>query len=25
MTGHKQVIIYPAEYRDGELQYPFAK
>jgi branched-chain amino acid transport system substrate-binding protein len=25
MTGHKQVIIYPAEYRDGDLQYPFAK
>jgi len=25
MTGHKQVIVYPAEYRDGELMQPFAK
>jgi branched-chain amino acid transport system substrate-binding protein len=25
MTGHKQVIVYPAEYKDGELEQPFAK
>ena len=25
MTGHKQVIVYPNELRDGELEYPFAK
>src|SRR5712691_2322439 len=25
MTGHKQVIVYPPEYKDGELEYPFAK
>jgi branched-chain amino acid transport system substrate-binding protein len=25
MTGHKQVILYPPEYRDGELEAPFAK
>ncbi|HEY7247134.1 MAG TPA: amino acid ABC transporter substrate-binding protein [Xanthobacteraceae bacterium] len=25
LTGHKQVIVYPPEYKDGELQYPFAK
>ena len=25
MTGHKQVILYPPEYKDGELQAPFAK
>ena len=25
MTGHKQVIIYPAQYKDGDLQYPFAQ
>jgi branched-chain amino acid transport system substrate-binding protein len=25
MTGHRQVIVYPPEYRDGELEYPFAK
>jgi branched-chain amino acid transport system substrate-binding protein len=25
MTGHKQVIVYPAEFKDGELEYPFAK
>jgi branched-chain amino acid transport system substrate-binding protein len=24
-TGHKQVIVYPPQYRDGELQYPYAK
>src|SRR5262245_12314592 len=25
MTGHKQVILYPPQYKDGELQFPFAK
>ncbi len=25
MTGHKQVIVHPPEYKDGELEYPFAK
>jgi branched-chain amino acid transport system substrate-binding protein len=25
MTGHKQVIVHPAEYKDGELEQPFAK
>ena len=25
MTGHKQVIVYPADYKDGELEQPFAK
>jgi branched-chain amino acid transport system substrate-binding protein len=25
ITGHKQVIVYPNELRDGELEYPFAK
>jgi branched-chain amino acid transport system substrate-binding protein len=25
MTGHKQVIVYPAQYKDGELEQPFAK
>ena len=25
MTGHKQVILYPPEYKDGELEAPFAK
>jgi branched-chain amino acid transport system substrate-binding protein len=25
MTGHKQVIVYPNELKDGELQHPFAK
>jgi len=24
-TGHKQVIVHPAQYKDGELQYPFAQ
>ena len=23
MTGHKQVIVYPNDLRDGELEYPF--
>ena len=25
MTGHKQVIVHPARYQDGELQSPFAQ
>ena len=25
LTGRKQVIVYPNELKDGELQYPFAK
>ena len=25
MTGRKQVIVYPPEYKDGELEQPFAK
>jgi branched-chain amino acid transport system substrate-binding protein len=25
LTGHKQVIVYPAQYKDGELEQPFAK
>jgi branched-chain amino acid transport system substrate-binding protein len=25
MTGRKQVIMYPPQYKDGELQAPFAK
>ena len=25
MTGHRQVIVHPPQYRDGELEYPFAK
>jgi branched-chain amino acid transport system substrate-binding protein len=25
LAGHKQVIVYPPEYKDGELQHPFAK
>jgi branched-chain amino acid transport system substrate-binding protein len=25
MTGHKQVIVYPNDLRDGELEYPFSK
>jgi branched-chain amino acid transport system substrate-binding protein len=24
-TGHKQVIVYPPQYKDGELRYPYAK
>jgi branched-chain amino acid transport system substrate-binding protein len=24
-TGHKQVIVYPPQYKDGELEFPFAK
>jgi branched-chain amino acid transport system substrate-binding protein len=25
MTGRRQVIVHPPQYRDGELEYPFAK
>jgi branched-chain amino acid transport system substrate-binding protein len=25
MTGHKQVIVYPPQYADGNLDQPFAK
>jgi branched-chain amino acid transport system substrate-binding protein len=25
LTGHRQVILYPPEYKDGELEQPFAK
>ena len=25
ITGHKQVILYPPEYKDAELEAPFAK
>ncbi len=25
MTGRKQVIVYPPEYKDGEIEQPFAK
>ncbi len=25
LTGHKQVIVHPAQYKDGELQSPFAQ
>jgi branched-chain amino acid transport system substrate-binding protein len=25
MSGHRQVIVYPQKYKDGDLQYPFAK
>jgi branched-chain amino acid transport system substrate-binding protein len=25
MTGHKQVIVYPPQYKDGDLQAPFKK
>lgn len=25
LTGGKQVVLYPEKYRDGEVQYPFAK
>jgi branched-chain amino acid transport system substrate-binding protein len=24
-TGHKQVIVYPPQYKDGELQHPYGK
>jgi branched-chain amino acid transport system substrate-binding protein len=25
LTGHKQVIVYPPQYKDGNLEFPFAK
>jgi branched-chain amino acid transport system substrate-binding protein len=25
LTGHKQVIVGPAEYKDGDLEQPFSK
>jgi branched-chain amino acid transport system substrate-binding protein len=25
LTGHRQVILYPPEYKDGELEQPFNK
>jgi len=25
LTGHRQVIVYPAEYKEGVLEQPFAK
>jgi len=25
LTGHKQVIVYPPQYKDGELEHPFGK
>jgi branched-chain amino acid transport system substrate-binding protein len=25
ITGHRQVILYPPQYRDGDLQQPFGK
>jgi branched-chain amino acid transport system substrate-binding protein len=25
LTGHRQVILYPPQYQDGELEKPFAK
>jgi branched-chain amino acid transport system substrate-binding protein len=25
LTGHRQVILYPLQYKDGELQQPFGK
>ncbi|MET0539554.1 MAG: amino acid ABC transporter substrate-binding protein [Xanthobacteraceae bacterium] len=25
LTGHRQVIVYPPEYKDGEVEQPFAK
>ncbi len=25
ITGHRQVILYPPEYKDGDLQQPFGK
>jgi branched-chain amino acid transport system substrate-binding protein len=24
MTGGKQIVLYPPEYKDGELQHPFS-
>jgi branched-chain amino acid transport system substrate-binding protein len=25
MTGHRQVIVYPPQYKDGEIEQPFNK
>jgi branched-chain amino acid transport system substrate-binding protein len=25
VSGHKQVIVYPPQYKDGQLEHPFAK
>jgi branched-chain amino acid transport system substrate-binding protein len=25
LTGHRQVIVYPPQYKDGDLEAPFAK
>jgi branched-chain amino acid transport system substrate-binding protein len=25
LTGHRQVILYPPQYKDGEIEQPFAK
>jgi hypothetical protein len=25
ISGRKQVIVYPPEYKDGEIEQPFAK
>jgi hypothetical protein len=25
LIGHKQVVLYPPEYKNGELEAPFAK
>jgi branched-chain amino acid transport system substrate-binding protein len=25
LTGHRQVIVYPPEYKDGEIEQPFAR
>jgi hypothetical protein len=25
MTGRKQVIVYPPQYKDGTLEQPFTK
>jgi hypothetical protein len=24
-TGHREVIVAPSQYKDGELQFPFTK
>jgi hypothetical protein len=24
-TGHRQVIVYPPQYKDGELRHPYGK
>jgi hypothetical protein len=25
LTGGRQVVVYPAQYKSGDLQYPFSK